>query len=428
MDYYLSGNRKVNLFKYLSYRKRSLSGSSMMRFKFGGERRNDWHCCFCCHVRTGTIFLGIWHLILHLMAFSYIALILWKPDVIMDYEYGSDESLVTQLRNKHQLPPALPTPLSSEVDPSDLDVLDEDETIRVDIDMGDGEKVHMESSIQIIEPVTDEPVDKKKDFELLKKERSYNPGYMSFRDPFGTRSITRQDMNTLAVVTFCTFIITILMVYGAVRNKPSYLMPFFCLQVFDFCIAWGGSGKILKEGSLTAVGYLCYLPDLSRLIAESHHIPLGAQLRQLNPQCLSILLVLTFLLAMTLKAYFIGVVWRCYKYLSLRRVAQLRMIPFIDAPGERLGAAVATDSPLSYQEALLLLPDYETAVSDPRYAPKEKKELDNATMTAPPPAYSSVVQDANQVVPEEAVQVVEIANERTVPTSPAHEGDNKALT
>nr|CAD7448351.1 unnamed protein product [Timema bartmani] len=34
----------------------------MMRLKFGERRRNDWTCCFCCHVRTGTIFLGIWHL------------------------------------------------------------------------------------------------------------------------------------------------------------------------------------------------------------------------------------------------------------------------------------------------------------------------------------------------------------------------------
>nr|CAD7575942.1 unnamed protein product [Timema californicum] len=34
----------------------------VMRLKFGERRRNDWTCCFCCHVRTGTIFLGIWHL------------------------------------------------------------------------------------------------------------------------------------------------------------------------------------------------------------------------------------------------------------------------------------------------------------------------------------------------------------------------------
>jgi len=49
--------------------------------------------------------------------------------------------------------------------------------------------------------------------------------------------VCAEDMNVGVVVTFCTFAITLLMVFGAVKGKPSYLMPFFCLQVFDFCIA-----------------------------------------------------------------------------------------------------------------------------------------------------------------------------------------------
>ena len=44
-------------------------------------------------------------------------------------------------------------------------------------------------------------------------------------------------MNIGVVVTFCTFAMTLLLLYGAVKGKPSYLMPFFCLQVFDFCVA-----------------------------------------------------------------------------------------------------------------------------------------------------------------------------------------------
>jgi hypothetical protein len=41
-----------------------------MRLKFG-DHRNDWKCCFCCHVRTGTIFLGIWHLVSSLLVICY---------------------------------------------------------------------------------------------------------------------------------------------------------------------------------------------------------------------------------------------------------------------------------------------------------------------------------------------------------------------
>lgn len=44
------------------------------------------------------------------------------------------------------------------------------------------------------------------------------------------------DMDMGALMTVCTLSITLLMVYGAVKGKGSHLLPFFCLQMFDFAI------------------------------------------------------------------------------------------------------------------------------------------------------------------------------------------------
>lgn len=43
-------------------------------------------------------------------------------------------------------------------------------------------------------------------------------------------------MDMGALMTVCTLSITLLMVYGAVKGKGSHLLPFFCLQMFDFAI------------------------------------------------------------------------------------------------------------------------------------------------------------------------------------------------
>lgn len=62
-------------------------------------------------------------------------------------------------------------------------------------------------------------------------------------------------------------------------------------------------------------------------------------------------------------------VWRCYKYLSLRLVAAQRTIHFIDPDNQTL---------------LPDLPDYETAVGDPRFAVKK--------FPTPPPSYAAAVE------------------------------------
>jgi len=261
------------------------------RFKVR-DRSNDWKCCFCCHVRTGTIFFGIWHLMLHVLALSVLAVVLRHPE-LMSYErtIGPD-----------------PTPLA------ELELHNEGADIQLTLGQ-----------------IPERPI--------------------SIQNNIASRAIYYRDVNTCVIFTFCTFMITLLMVYGAIKGKPVYLLPFFCLQVFDFCLS-----------SLTAVGFVLYMPDVHGLIAHSPRIPYQSELLQLNEQCLSLLVLLTFLVALLVKAYFIGVVWSCYKYLMLRVFPGQRTIHYID-----------TES---------LLPSYEAAVK--KY-PAPPPSYDTATRNNPPP-------------------------------------------
>lgn len=85
----------------------------------------------------------------------------------------------------------------------------------------------------------------------------------------------------------------------------------------------------LFYNSLTAAGYLCYLRSIHRIIEKSHRLPWRDELLKLSPQTLSIVVLLGFVAIVLLKAYAIGIVWRCYKYLTVRQHNLRTMLPYI---------------------------------------------------------------------------------------------------
>ncbi|XP_039293106.1 lysosomal-associated transmembrane protein 4B isoform X2 [Nilaparvata lugens] len=302
------------------------SQEAMQNFtlKFG-DARNNWKCCFCCHVRTGTIFLGIWHLMLHVLTLSVLAVLLRHPEMMLGGEatIAPPGSAVSGGVGGGVHPAPLPTPLSVDVDFQSNDV-------RLSLGQG-GHAPHPSSS----SPWGDY------------HPAAAAPGHHALLAYRARRQLTYQDLNVGFVITFCTFSITLLMVYGAIRGKPSYLMPFFCLQVFDFCLA-----------SLTALGYIFFLPDAHRIVETWPTVPFQSMMLNMDRQSLCFLIILVFTLAMVVKAYFLGVVWGCYKYLSLRILAAQRTIHYIDP------------------DVQTLLPDYDAAL---------KK------FPQPPPSYASAI-------------------------------------
>ncbi|CAB0001317.1 unnamed protein product [Nesidiocoris tenuis] len=307
-----------------------------LSFKIG--ERENWRCGLCCHVRTATIFLGVWHLMLHIMKLSVIAVALRHPE-LMTSRVTQAEDPFTHVGVNRPGPPMLPTAQT--------------------VSEGFG----------------------------VATDYSNNPSPNKSYD-------TIEHLNVTVVVMFSTFAITLMMIYGAIKGKPSYLMPFFCLQLFDFCIA-----------CLTAMTSLCYLPDMHRLINESPQVPMHAALLKLSPQVLAFVVLLTFTTAMVIKvmailcfswsiidtpivtlsaflihhyysyfqAYFINVVWSCYRYLTFRMIAASRTVHLIpESP------------PPDLQD---LLPDYETACANKNTV--QQPQLHH--QSTPPPSYSQAV-------------------------------------
>ncbi|CAG9864005.1 unnamed protein product [Phyllotreta striolata] len=202
----------------------------------------------------------------------------------------------------------------------------------------------------------------------LSKKDDDNPYYLPTTQD--SRKIYSSDVDMGALMTVCTLSMTLLMVYGVIKGKPTHILPFFCLQLFDFAIT-----------ALTATGYFCYLRSAHRLVAENWNLPLRHELLQLSPQVLTLIVLLAFLFSMLWKAYWISVIWRCYKYLNIRQHSNGNAIHYIIPETEHRGLTEA-DYPSLFR-------DQEAAFAGLKQTPPPSYQ---DIMDEQPPPYQSTTQ------------------------------------
>lgn len=195
-----------------------------------------------------------------------------------------------------------------------------------------------------------------------------DPPY-AYRDHFQQTGLHSNDVDMSGLVFLCMIAVTLMLIYGAVKGKPSHLLPFFCLQIFDFAIA-----------TLTAAGHLCYIRSMHLWITESQNrLPWREELMKLNPQTLSVLVLIGFILFIFLKAYAIGVVWRCYKFLTFRQHNLRSTLPYT------IPVTIDATNVSQERDNNLLLPDYEEAITQ-------------SLKQAPPPSYVVAMAMSNKPV------------------------------
>lgn len=256
-------------------------------FKLVERRKNEWRCLLCCHVRTGTIFLGLWHLILQLVALSTCILFWNHPDFLTPIHMTK-----TSIIERDELP----TALAERNMPS----------------------IHMNSFSTDAPAIANFGQDDA--IETTVGGSANNDNYYASYGMFIGRSLRYEEINCAIIVLLCTLFLTISMIYGAIKGKPKLLIPFFCLQVFDLFVT-----------IFSALGYLCYLPDLHRIMirTESEYIP--SSVTSISPQYVSFIVILSLTVSIISKAYFVAVVWSCYKYLTLKQASAQPAIHYIES-------------------------------------------------------------------------------------------------
>ncbi|XP_060680051.1 lysosomal-associated transmembrane protein 4B [Hemiscyllium ocellatum] len=189
-----------------------------MESRFGG-----WYssrCCFCCHVRTGTIILGTWYMLIN----GVVLLILLSALSDPERYYLTHTELGT------------------------------------DFDLTDDANICIATAVSLL------------------------------------------------MITICG-----MATYGAYKQLSAWIVPFFCYQIFDFAL-----------NTLVAISVVIYPNSIQDYLRQlPANIPYKEHLMSMNPTCL-VFVVLSFIgIILAFKAYLIGCVWNCYRYINGRRSADV---------------------------------------------------------------------------------------------------------
>jgi hypothetical protein len=153
-----------------------------------------------------------------------------------------------------------------------------------------------------------------------------------------------EDKLFFFVMILCCIASAVLLIHGVIKSRPGYMMPFMGLQVFDFCAT-----------GLLVFTFFSYIPNLKHWITElPDSFPYKSCLMAADTDRLMLSIVLTAVALLVFKAYLMGMVWSCYKYLTQLNTTNAH---------RRLDDEDVARNPEDSE--LLLPPKYEDIVNEP---------------------------------------------------------------
>lgn len=106
------------------------------------------------------------------------------------------------------------------------------------------------------------------------------------------------------LITIFSSFLTIMLIYGILKNKGNLLMPYFSIKVFQVVMA-----------CLTTLGFYNCLPNVRWWIETHRYFPLKRELLLLENQTLELFVFSILISSVLIKLYIVIIVWYCYRYM-----------------------------------------------------------------------------------------------------------------
>jgi hypothetical protein len=92
------------------------------------------------------------------------------------------------------------------------------------------------------------------------------------------------------MILICSIISSILLIYGILKNKACYIMPYFCIKVFHVIIA-----------TLTTLGFYSAIPNVKLWLTRMNGLPYKHYLLNIDKQTLDLLVFIILLIFIMIK-------------------------------------------------------------------------------------------------------------------------------
>jgi len=170
-------------------------------------------------------------------------------------------------------------------------------------------------------------------------------------------SLNRQDKCIVFFVVFSATILILAHICGILTNKPSYIVPYFLIKVFNVIVS-----------ILSMLGFYAYMPDINVWLRMQPDFPFKQNLLQLDAQTLQLVVFAFLLFVILAKLYIAAIIWYCYSYITALTMA--RTIGTITSHTDTSQAIIGEMySPPKYEEAIKSNYQQQETYSPPPYTP-----------------------------------------------------------